>query len=80
MCCDQHDLFHFRLHPRLSRFRDTHIMKSDRSYRELPLRIADFGALHRNEPTGSLNGLTRVCAPLHPHSATICRSRKALNT
>lgn len=32
----------------------------DRSYRELPLRIADFGVLHRNESSGSLAGLTRV--------------------
>jgi threonyl-tRNA synthetase len=31
-----------------------------RSYRELPLRIADFGCLHRNELSGSLRGLTRV--------------------
>jgi threonyl-tRNA synthetase len=31
-----------------------------RSYRELPLRIADFGVLHRNEVSGALTGLTRV--------------------
>jgi threonyl-tRNA synthetase len=31
-----------------------------RSYRELPLRIADFGVLHRNELSGALTGLTRV--------------------
>merc|ERR1711966_17664 len=31
-----------------------------RSYRELPLRIADFGVLHRNEQSGALTGLTRV--------------------
>ncbi len=31
-----------------------------RSYRELPLRIADFCALHRNELSGVLGGLTRV--------------------
>lgn len=31
-----------------------------RSHRELPLRYADFGVLHRDEPTGSLTGLTRV--------------------
>ncbi len=30
------------------------------SYRELPLRIADFAALHRNELSGTLSGLTRV--------------------
>uniref|UniRef100_A0A4W4HIS9 threonine--tRNA ligase n=1 Tax=Electrophorus electricus TaxID=8005 RepID=A0A4W4HIS9_ELEEL len=31
-----------------------------RSWRELPLRWADFGALHRNEHSGALGGLTRV--------------------
>ncbi|KAI5313896.1 hypothetical protein L3X38_043072 [Prunus dulcis] len=32
----------------------------NRSYRELPLRMADFGVLHRNEASGALTGLTRV--------------------
>ena len=31
-----------------------------RSYRELPIRYADFSPLHRNENSGSLSGLTRV--------------------
>lgn len=31
-----------------------------RSWRDLPFRMADFGVLHRNEPSGSLSGLTRV--------------------
>jgi threonyl-tRNA synthetase len=31
-----------------------------RSYRELPMRLADFGVLHRNEASGALSGLTRV--------------------
>eukprot|EP01080_Neovahlkampfia_damariscottae_P000388 gene388-6802_t len=31
-----------------------------RSYKELPLKYADFSPLHRNENTGSLTGLTRV--------------------
>ncbi|KAF2596562.1 hypothetical protein F2Q68_00012180 [Brassica cretica] len=30
------------------------------SYRELPIRLADFGVLHRNEESGALSGLTRV--------------------
>jgi threonyl-tRNA synthetase len=30
------------------------------SYRELPLRYGEFGACHRNEPSGSLHGLMRV--------------------
>ena len=32
----------------------------ERSYRELPIRFADFGVLHRNELSGTLGGLTRV--------------------
>jgi threonyl-tRNA synthetase len=32
----------------------------NRTYRELPLRFADFGVLHRNEISGALTGLTRV--------------------
>ena len=45
----------------------------DRSYRELPIRYADFGALHRNEASGALHGLTRV-RRLHQDDAhLICR-------
>ena len=33
-----------------------------KSYRDLPLRIAEFGACHRNEPSGALHGLMRVRA------------------
>lgn len=32
----------------------------ERSYKELPLRLAEFGVLHRNEASGALSGLTRV--------------------
>ncbi|WP_028452291.1 threonine--tRNA ligase [Chitinilyticum aquatile] len=31
-----------------------------RSYRDLPLRYAEFGSCHRNEPSGSLHGMMRV--------------------
>ena len=31
-----------------------------RSYRDLPLRLAEFGSCHRNEPSGTLHGLMRV--------------------
>ncbi|HEY3592451.1 MAG TPA: threonine--tRNA ligase [Polyangiaceae bacterium] len=30
------------------------------SYRELPLRLAEFGVVHRNEPSGTLHGLLRL--------------------
>jgi threonyl-tRNA synthetase len=37
------------------------IFKSDlRSYRDLPLRYGEFGACHRNEPSGALHGIMRV--------------------
>ncbi|CAO1613820.1 unnamed protein product [Sympodiomycopsis kandeliae] len=32
----------------------------ERSYKELPLRFAEFGVIHRNEASGALSGLTRV--------------------
>lgn len=34
--------------------------RTARSFRELPIRMADFGVLHRNELSGTLSGLTRV--------------------
>ena len=40
-----------------------HIMiykANPRSYRELPLRLAEFGTVYRNEQSGELNGMTRV--------------------
>ena len=33
-----------------------------KSYRELPLRLAEFGSCHRNEPSGALHGIMRVRA------------------
>ncbi|KAF9586640.1 hypothetical protein BGW38_000373 [Lunasporangiospora selenospora] len=47
---------------------------SNRSYKDLPIRYADFGALHRNESTGSLTGLTRV-RRFHQDDAHIFCSR-----
>ena len=39
----------------------TYIYRSRvRSYRELPLRLSEYGVLHRNELSGVLSGLTRV--------------------
>jgi threonyl-tRNA synthetase len=39
----------------------TYIYRSRvRSYRELPLRLSEYGRLHRNERSGALSGLTRV--------------------
>ena len=33
-----------------------------KSYRDLPLRLAEFGSCHRNEPSGALHGIMRVRA------------------
>ena len=44
-----------------------------RSYRELPLRLADFGVLHRNEFSGALQGLTRVRRFQQDDAHVFCR-------
>src|SRR3989338_4195831 len=44
-----------------------------RSYRELPLRFAEFGVLHRNEFSGSLGGLTRVRRFVQDDAHIFCR-------
>nr|AFA52574.1 threonyl-tRNA synthetase [Vaucheria litorea] len=44
-----------------------------RSYRELPLRLADFGVLHRNEISGALSGLTRVRRFCQDDAHIFCR-------
>ncbi|UDG81523.1 Threonine--tRNA ligase [Candidatus Profftia lariciata] len=33
-----------------------------KSYRDLPLRMSEFGSCHRNEPSGALHGLMRICS------------------
>ncbi|KAI1316401.1 threonyl-tRNA synthetase [Mortierella claussenii] len=45
----------------------------ERSYRELPLRFADFGVLHRNEASGALTGLTRVIRFQQDDAHLFCR-------
>lgn len=45
-----------------------------RSYRELPIRLADFGVLHRNEYSGALHGLTRVRRFQQDDAHIFCRS------
>ncbi len=49
-----------------------------RSYRELPLRLADFCALHRNELRGVLGGLTRVRKFSQDDSHTFCTQEQAV--
>ncbi len=44
-----------------------------KSYRDLPLRMAEFGCCHRNEPSGSLHGLMRVRAMVQDDGHIFCR-------
>ncbi|MBU3971620.1 MAG: threonine--tRNA ligase [Alphaproteobacteria bacterium] len=44
-----------------------------RSYRELPLRFAEYGSCHRYEPSGSLHGLMRVRAFTQDDGHIFCR-------
>ena len=46
----------------------------DRSYKELPLRFADFGVIHRNEASGALSGLTRVRRFVQDDAHIFCRA------
>ena len=43
-----------------------------KSYRDLPLRMAEFGSCHRNEPSGSLHGLMRVRAFTQDDAHVFC--------
>jgi threonyl-tRNA synthetase len=43
-----------------------------RSYRELPLRLAEFGKVHRYEPSGALHGLMRVRAFTQDDAHVFC--------
>jgi threonyl-tRNA synthetase len=45
----------------------------DRSYRDLPFRVAEFGVLHRNEASGALSGLTRVRRFVQDDAHIFCR-------
>ena len=43
------------------------------SYRDLPIRMAEFGSCHRNEPSGALHGLMRVRAFVQDDAHIFCR-------
>jgi len=55
------------------------VYKSEiRSYRDLPLRIAEYGAVYRYEKSGELHGLMRVRGPIHQNDAHIfCAEEQA---
>ena len=46
--------------------------KRVRSFRDLPLRLAEFGACHRNEPSGALYGLMRTRAFVQDDAHIFC--------
>ncbi|HEX8234129.1 MAG TPA: threonine--tRNA ligase [Caulobacteraceae bacterium] len=47
--------------------------QGQRSYRELPIRMAEFGACHRYEPSGALHGLMRVRGFVQDDAHIFCR-------
>src|ERR1700678_4479752 len=47
-----------------------------RSYRELPLRLAEFGKVHRYEPSGALHGLMRVRAFTQDDAHIFCTTEQ----
>lgn len=55
------------------------VFKSEpRSYRDLPLRIAEYGAVYRYERSGELHGMMRVRGPIHQNDAHIfCTEEQA---
>ncbi len=46
------------------------------SYRDLPIRMAEFGCCHRNEPSGSLHGLMRVREFVQDDAHIFCRENQ----
>ncbi|HYC03017.1 MAG TPA: threonine--tRNA ligase [Azospirillaceae bacterium] len=48
-----------------------------KSYRDLPLRMAEFGACHRNEPSGALHGILRVRAFTQDDAHIFCTPEQA---
>jgi len=49
-----------------------------KSYRDLPLRLAEFGSCHRNEPSGTLHGLMRVRAFVQDDAHIFCTEEQIL--
>jgi threonyl-tRNA synthetase len=53
--------------------------KAMRSYRDLPLRYGEFGACHRNEPSGALHGLLRVRGFVQDDGHIFCTEEQILD-
>ncbi len=50
-----------------------------KSYRDLPIRMAEFGSCHRNEPSGSLHGLMRVRGFTQDDAHIFCREDQIMS-
>ena len=50
-----------------------------KSYRDLPLRLAEFGSCHRNEPSGTLHGLMRVRGFVQDDAHIFCSENQILH-
>ena len=50
-----------------------------KSYRDLPYRMAEFGIVHRNEPSGSLHGLMRVRSFTQDDAHVFCTEEQILD-
>ena len=50
-----------------------------KSYRDLPLRLAEFGSCHRNEPSGTLHGLMRVRGFVQDDAHIFCTEEQVLD-
>ena len=50
-----------------------------KSYRDLPIRLAEFGSCHRNEPSGSLHGIMRVKAFTQDDAHIFCTEDQILS-
>jgi len=50
-----------------------------KSYRDLPLRLAEFGSCHRNEPSGALHGLMRVRGFVQDDAHIFCTEDQILS-
>ena len=77
----EHNDVHFALKPMNCPCHVQIFNQGIKSYKDLPLRLAEFGSCHRNEPSGALSGLMRVrnfiqddahifCTPEHITSET----------
>ncbi len=50
-----------------------------RSYRDLPLRLSEFGSCHRNEPSGALHGIMRVRGFVQDDAHIFCRDDQVVD-